>query len=499
MSSIPACMRPVEAADADFLRDESRRSGHADWLAFPATRGDISEVLAHARANRIPVTLQGARTGITAGAVPDGGIVLSFSRMKRIAPAPPDPATGAPRLLAEPGATLAEIRAACPPGWFFPPDPTETTASLGGMFSCNASGALSFLYGPVRGSVSAARILLESGDWLDLARGRDRLDGLRLALPGRAVVLPGLPPRPAVKNAAGYCLVPDMDALDLFIGAEGTLGILAEAELVLRPAPAERWALLAFPGSPGLAVAATQALRNAFRAAPPPGAKLAALEYFDARALAFLRARSDDPVASRTPPGHSALYAEFHAGSAEAAGDALLLAAEVLAAAGTDCDSAIAADSPPLLARFKTFRHALPESVNALVGERRRTSPTVVKLGSDMSVPDDRLGDAMSLYESGLEASGLQCVVFGHIGDNHLHVNILPRGESDMQAGHALYREFAGSVVAWGGSLSAEHGIGKAKTDFLRRMYPPGAIAAMSGIRDALSPLRLLNPSNLGI
>lgn len=493
-------MRPLGPGDAGFLRDESRRSGRAEWLALPATAGEIAAVLAHARSNRIPVTLQGARTGITAGAVPDGGIVLALDRMKRIASAPPDPATGAPRLAAEPGATLAEIRTACPPGWFFAPDPTETTASLGGMFSCNASGALSFRYGPVRSSVAAARILLEDGSPLDLERGRDRLDGLRLPLPGRTIPLPALPPPPSVKNAAGYFLRPDMDVLDLFIGSEGTLGILAEATLVLRPAPAERWALLAFPdAAPAGTAAAVDALRNAFRAAPPPGAALAALEGFDARALAFLRARTDDPVAAQTPPGRAALYAEFHADSPDSAEQALLLASDCLEAAGTPSSTAIVADSPALLARFKTFRHALPESVNALIDERRRAVPSIVKLGSDMSVPDGRLAGVLSLYADGLAASGLEHVVFGHIGDNHLHINILPRTEADMAAGRDLYRSFARIVVAWGGSLSAEHGIGKAKTDLLRLMHSPDALAAMSRIRDALSPLRLLNPSNLGI
>ena len=245
MNPHPACLRPVTPDDAPRLRDESRRSGRADFLALPSTPDEVADVLAHARAARLPVTIQGSRTGITAGAVPDGGVILAFDRMKRISPAPPDPATGTPRLTAEPGATLAEIRAACPPGWFFSPDPTETTASIGGMFACNASGALSYAYGPVRASVSAARILLEDGTLLDLARGRDRLDGLAFPLPDRTLALPALPPRPPVKNAAGYFLRPGMDALDLFVGAEGTLGILLSATLRLRPAPAERWALRA--------------------------------------------------------------------------------------------------------------------------------------------------------------------------------------------------------------------------------------------------------------
>ena len=213
----------------------------------------------------------------------------------------------------------------------------------------------------------------------------------------------------------------------------------------------------------------------------------------------FLRARTDDPVARSAPSGRAALYAEFHAPSPDATEAALLRASDVLAAAGTDPATALAADTPDQLARFKAFRHALPENVNALLDERRRTHPGIVKLGSDMAVPDDRLRDVLRLYRDGLAASGLEHVVFGHVGDNHLHINILPRDEADMAAGAALYRDFAGQIAAWGGSLSAEHGIGKAKTALLRQMYSAPALAAMSRIRDLLSPLRLLNPGNLGI
>lgn len=496
----PPILRPCGPDDVDYLRDESRRIGHAEAISFPSCEAEIAEALSWARHAACPVTLQGSRTGITGGAVPAGGLILNLSRMNSIRPAEANPIDEAPRLWAGPGTTLDALRAACPSGWFFSPDPTETSASIGGMIACNASGALSFRYGPTRDSIDALRLLLEDGTPLELRRGRDRLQGLTLTLPNRPPLpLPELPPSPAVKNAAGYTLHSGMDALDLFIGSEGTLGIVTEALLHLRPAPAERWALLAFPATPADAAAAVETLRRTFRVVtPPPPAALAALEYFDAHSLDLLRHR-EDPIALQSPPGHVALYAEFHADTPAAAEVALLQAADILSAHHTDPDSALPADTPSALAHFKTFRHALPESVNALIDERRRIHPALVKLGSDMSVPDARLADVMHLYQTSLDASGLEYVIFGHIGDNHLHINILPNTPDDLTRGRALYRQLADTICAWGGSLSAEHGIGKAKTDLLRRMYSPDALQAMTRIRDMLAPLRLLNPANLSI
>jgi hypothetical protein len=165
---LPAMSEPFLPALSDYLRDESRRTGRADRIAFARTAEDVLAALAEARANRRPVTVQGARTGVTGGAVPEGGLVLNLSKMDRIL------AVGPGEMRVEPGATLAAIRAAVPPGFFFAPDPTEPTASIGGMISCNSSGALSFSHGPTRNHILGLRVATLSGDLLDLRRGRDR-------------------------------------------------------------------------------------------------------------------------------------------------------------------------------------------------------------------------------------------------------------------------------------------------------------------------------------
>lgn len=515
---MPRMSESFQPAHADYLRDESRRTGRADRIAFPRVESEVLKALAEACARNMPVTAQGARTGIAAGAVPEGGLILNLSAMDKILAAENG------ELRVQPGATLAAIRAAVPAGCFFAPDPTETTASIGGMVSCNASGALSFLHGPTRNHVLGLRVALLNGEVLDLRRGRDRADGRRFRLGSVAGELPPLR-RPAVKNAAGYFVEPNMDLLDLFIGAEGTLGVVTEATLRLLPAPGAVWGLMAFLPHAAAAAGFVDALRAGQQSevggqrsevgtpAPsnlqpatcnlqPSAPRLAALEYFDSRCLAFLREHADE-LASKgiavpvLPDGSACIYAEWHAPDAAAAETALMAAAERLPEFGADPDACILADNPHDVEKLKFFRHAAPEMVNSTIDERRKIHPGLVKLGTDMSVPDARLGDVLAMYETDLAASGLEHLIFGHIGANHLHVNILPRHPADYDAGKALYQKWAAQVIAWGGSISAEHGIGKLKRDLFRQMAGAAALAQMRALKKLFDPAGLLNPGTL--
>ena len=511
-----------QPAHADYLRDESRRVGRADRIAFPRTEAEVLAALAEAREQKLPVTTQGARTGVTGGAVPEGGLILNLAHMDQILSAENG------ELRVQPGATLAAIRAAVPPGFYFAPDPTEPSASIGGMISCNSSGALSFLHGPTRNHVLGLRVALLNGDVVDLRRGRDKTAGLRFQLGSVSGELPPLR-RPAVKNAAGYFVDPDMDLVDLFVGAEGTLGVVTEATLRLLPAPGAVWGLMAFLPSTAAVVGFVDALRQGAgdrgqgtegrgtrdeigtpatcnlqpeTGCLQPSAQLAALEYFDSNCLVFLREHADE-LASKgiavpaLPDGSACVYAEWHAPDAAAAEAALMATAERLPEFGADPDACILADNPHDIEKLKLFRHSAPEMVNSAIDERRKIHPGLVKLGTDMSVPDARLADVLALYETDLAASGLEHLVFGHIGANHLHVNILPRHPADYDAGRALYARWAAQVIAWGGSISAEHGIGKLKRDLFRQMAGDAALGQMRALKKCFDPDNLLNPGTL--
>jgi D-lactate dehydrogenase (cytochrome) len=297
---------------------------------------------------------------------------------------------------------------------------------------------------------------------------------------------------PQVKNAAGFYVRPDMDLLDLVIGSEGTLGVITELELRLQPLPPHIWAVQAFFPEEADALRFTEEAR---------GLQPAALEFFDRRALALLAAeRKANPAFAdlpEAPEAAASIYAELHSCSAGQAEEGLAAAAELLGRCGGDAAAAWSAEGDRALEPMKRFRHALPEVVNLTIDRLRREAPGITKLGTDLAVPWEAFPRLLSLYHSDLEASGLEHVIAGHIGDCHVHVNILPRTQAEYAAGRELAARWAEAAVAWGGTISAEHGIGKLKVELLRKMYGSDSIAAMGRLIECFNPGRRLNRGNM--
>ena len=551
MAQIFACGSDYD----DYLRDESRSVGFADGIAFPESEQDVRDIMAQLHEQGTPVTVQGARSGLAAGAVPHGGCVLNTSRMKRMLglrkcdgegvgpdtarPAGDalgcggagavadvaDAAVAAPAggfiARVQPGLSLMELRdmlhsrAFDTQGWDavslealdalrdadlcdFLPDPTETSAALGGVVACNASGARSFSCGPARPHVVAMRVCLADGDMLSLRRGEVFATGRRLQLTtegGRSYDLQ-LPTyiMPNSKNASGYYVADDMDAIDLFIGACGTLGVICELELRVCPVPAEIWGVNCFFPAEDAALDFVEAVRERVRAA-------AAVEFFDAGALDILRSqRATNPALAAVPEladdAHTCVYVELRCDDEDAAEAQLELLAELLDEAGGSEDAWVATDAADR-EKQRVFRHAVPASVNALIDERRRAEPSITKLGSDMSVPDERLRDVFAMYRETLAAEGFESATWGHVGDNHVHVNILPRNAEEYARGTQLFSSWAAKVSAMGGAVSAEHGVGKLKAHFLEVMYGPEHIAECARLKRQLDAKAQLGCGNL--
>jgi D-lactate dehydrogenase (cytochrome) len=288
-----------------------------------------------------------------------------------------------------------------------------------------------------------------------------------------------------VKNAAGYFVKPEMDLVDLFIGAEGTLGVVTQITVKLIPEPEQMNGLTAFFDSE---IKTLEFVRRLRATADP-----VAIEFFDCRSLELMRRmKSEQPAFSELPelrPAfHTAVYFEFDS--------------DVPDAVIEEADKAVACwfcEGEREIEALKNLRHAVPEAVNMLISERKKTLPGLTKLGTDMSVPDSQLGNVMQMYHGGLSAAELEYVIFGHIGNNHVHVNILPRSMEEYARGKELCLEWAKQVAEWGGSVSAEHGIGKIKTDFLRLMYGEESIREMRNLKHLFDPLHLLNTGNLFI
>lgn len=514
-------IKPFAAEYAEYLKDESRSVGTCQYVAFPRSHDEALEILRSAYDQDLPVTIQGGRTGLAAGAVPSGGLIVNTSRMDQVLGM--SVRDGLYHLRLQPGVILSRLRKDIESrrldtaGWdaeslqameafkkdkaqFFTPDPTETSALLGGMTACNASGARSYKYGPVRGHVHALRVILPTGHPLTLERGRMRAKGRRLELvcdDGFALHL-DLPTfqMPDTKNASGYYIHDDMDAVDLFIGSDGTLGLITELEIILRPMPGAVWGVTCFFASEEQAVDFVTAAR------PALGADAAAFEYFDPHALDILRSqRANNPAFAALPviaPAYGcAVYTELHCADEQAAFDRLMAVGDLMEAAGGCQDHTWVARTDTDRDKLQFFRHAVPESVNMLIDQRRRIDPVITKLGSDMSVPDACLRQVTRMYRQDLAEAGLEYATWGHIGNNHLHVNILPRSADDYSRGKALFARWAEAVTRMGGAVSAEHGVGKLKAPFLTIMYGQKHIDEMRALKLAVDPKGLYGVGNL--
>jgi D-lactate dehydrogenase (cytochrome) len=149
------------------------------------------------------------------------------------------------------------------------------------------------------------------------------------------------------------------------------------------------------------------------------------------------------------------------------------------------------------LDRFKNFRHILPETVNNIIAERKRTIPELHKLGTDFAVPDQYLKEMWEFYQATLDSAGLEWLAFGHIGNNHIHLNIMPGSQQEMQVGLSIYEKFAKKAVQLGGTIAAEHGIGKIKKKFLRIMFSDKELSEMKALKLAFDPELMINPGNM--
>ena len=500
--SPPAALRvaPDPSSVADLLHDESRLAASSvASVAEPSTPDELRRVLRWHAAHSHLVTVSGARTGVTGGAVPNESThLVSVAHMRGVLDVDLESAPPTVRVLG--GTTLRELQAELATraaGWALPLDPTETGASVGGMVATNAAGSRTYRFGATRDWVVGLTVELASGRTLALTRGVDCADGDELTLSDgpapRTVHLPPIP-KPRTKNSIGYGFAPGGDVIDLFIGSEGTLGVVSEVVFRLIPIDESRLVFLQFLSSTDQAFALVEALKR------DATLRTTALEFLDPRSheLARQTGRAEvTRVLANAPAGSCSIFAEFGYSGDDGLEPTIERVLMHVAAVGGDETAGVAGIDERALLDIRAFRHAVPERINATIGHRRQQHPGLHKVATDMAVEDRDLRWVYDLYSSRLTASGLDHAIFGHVGNNHFHVNILPVDESELERAKALYAEFARDIVARGGCVSAEHGIGRIKKHFLSLQYDAATLAGMRAAKRWLDPLWRLNPGVL--
>jgi len=493
------CVDRDPAIVASFLSDAAHvAGGFAAGVAFPRSEAEVASLVRSAD-RVLPV---GAQSSLTGGATPRGELVLSTRALSSVGPVLLDRPDGPPRdhtIRVGAGVPLTTLLTRLTASrLYYPPVPTFEGAFVGGTIATNAAGAATYKYGSTRPWVAGITVVLANGDVLDLRRGEVTAspDGtFEIGLPsGGTIVIPVPTYRmPNVaKLSAGYYATPAMDLIDLFIGSEGTLGVIVEATLRIIPRPRRAVALIRCHDD-AQAVAVTAALRGESLA-------VSAIEYMDARALRVVPNDAFARAGVARPDGDSVLLmVQIEVESDDAA------AFERLQDSLDSCDVADEAtiaspDDDRGQQKLLELREAVPASVNAEVAAAKaRAHPDIEKTAGDMVVPFSRLADSIALYRQAFESRGLEYAIWGHVSDGNLHPNLIPRTLEDMTCGREAILEIARGVIGMDGAPLAEHGVGRSalKQRLLRELYGEQGIEQMRAVKRALDPDWKLAPGVL--
>ena len=457
-------------------------------ICRPADIDDLKSLISWAAEHRIPLVPRGAGSAMGGGNVGDGVMVdLTGIAERRLE-------VDAPRRRAVTSAavTLAELSsAAAPYGLRLPPDPSSARwATLGGMVSTNAAGARSVRYGSVRRWVEALTLVTAEGESLKLSRSDagqaharvlDRFAGQaapRIQAASRLIT--DRFPRTR-KNSSGYALdayLSSGDVLDLIIGAEGTLGIVTEIEWRLADVPAFR-----------------AGLRVQLSSLQYLGDVVGALRQYEPSALELLDRSFLDLLGTDMLAGaglgtetEAIVLVELERNDSEALRQALRLASEAVAGWATSVDTAY---SPLEAEQLWAIRHAASPLLAGLPDSRRS-----LQVIEDGCVPVDRMGEYIAAVRRSAAEHDLPVVMFGHAGDGHLHVNLLPEiartGWETVVS--SLFHEVTAAVIRLGGTPSGEHGDGRLRAGTLQDLYGPEILELFRLIKRAFDPLKIFNP-----
>jgi FAD/FMN-containing dehydrogenases len=478
----------------NYLTDASNMpGGFAEKLFIPESVAEIAEILKEADEKRIPVTISGARTGTVGGAVPFGGFIISLEKLNRIKEINKDGLFA----VVESGVLLTDLQKAVESeGLFYPPDPTEWSCQIGGTIATNASGARSFKYGATRNFVRRLEIVLPTGEILNLKRGEifSKNGFIEVETASGRKIRAKIPTyhQPNVrKNTSGYFSGEKVDAIDIFIGSEGTLGVVTEVELKLLPKPESFFSgIIFFENETDLLNFVSEAREISFesrRNEIQNRIDASLIEYFDEKALNFISEKFPEVPAE----AKGAIFFEQET-SSETEDSLLEQWNALLEKHNTDLERSWFTTNEQDREKMREFRHALPVSVNERIVRYKQK-----KVGTDMAVPDDKFASFLKFYKQKLDESGLDYVIFGHIGDNHLHANLLPKDEAEATRARHLYGRFIAQAIMLGGTISAEHGIGKHKSKYLYVQYGERYLNEMAELKKAFDPNGILGRGNM--
>lgn len=461
---------PDDEGYGSYLEDVVAK-GHPAAVFRPTNAAELKEIIVRCKKHKIPFTPCGSQTSVTGASVATNGILISMEKLDQILQIEPQP-NGTARVKVQPGIILSKFQdEMVRQGFFYPPDPTSREeVQLGATIATNATGEDSYHYGPTRNYVLSLEILTAEAIFLRIEREKNPLEL------GRD------------KNKAGYLLDEEIDP---FIGSEGTLGIISEVELLVLPKPHPFAGLLLFFQTE------SEALQAVHRLDESRGLlNLRCLEYLDHLATRWIGERSER---YKVPENCCTLYLKFeieHEDKIETILENLEeIYLEICGSHKFFPESLLAQDYSELV-ELRRLRHHVPATINEIASMHKRNGGG--KIGSDWWVPLPNLVSQFEFMRSALSSlSDIPVIVFGHIGNGHPHVNLLPANTFQKEAALTATKRCMENAARLNGGVAGEHGLGKIKTWALELQWDRDKIAEMLKVKKIWDPDGLCAPGNL--
>jgi D-lactate dehydrogenase (cytochrome) len=492
-----------------YLRDESRLTGKADYICFPENTDEAALAIRRANSEGLFLTFQGNRTGISGGAVPGGGLILSTEKMNRVLGCGIDPG-GRPVLRVQAGMNFADLgaflnRGMGGPDWTnesigcfaelnkkekyrFTPNPTESSASLGGAFACNARGPNSLRFGGTAAHVAELAWLTPRGERWNIKRGDFKFDTAGCTLPDGSRLMADT----SLRRGASVLLhpLPGLDLVDFLAGSEGLTGMAGELALYIEPIPAASWVVVFFFTATEPALDFSRALSR-WKESSDAGQFLSAAEYYDSASLELVRGGASQGSSLRqlppiNPEFRGAVHVELEGEDSEQLEAALMEQLTIFTQSGGKEENTWAAADSAGAAKYRILRHSVPELINIEIDRIRQNLPSFHKIASDSMVPPGRIFDWNNRYHRDMAEARLRGFVFGHILEGRLHVNLLAENADAFHRCRNLMETWAADAAAEDGILAAENGAGRLKGTLVSRFLSGERLAQIRLILEQL-------------
>lgn len=493
------------------LRDESGMTGYGDAIVFPRDTAQLQAVIKQVCTDRRILTVQGARTGICGGAVPLGGSVVNLSAMTDIEGFFFDVQTNRAHISLQAGVTLEHLNQrllskkldtccfdrkslACWEAYRqsevtlrFAPNPTETSATVGGMAAANAIGSHIYAGVDMRTQVLAVEVVMPNG----IVACASRLEGESPPLPmdyfGNTV---DLSVHPQCGNCAGYNT--EGDLIDFICGSEGTSGVISRLTLALAPVPPSTCGLLAFFDTPAQMILFLADMEQ--KAEQVADGRIVGADFFEASCFRFIRRMRSSVSALCALPDFStgvsvSLWLEIAAQNEDVIFALLEDSLECLKNVGAPADLALVATDSREFSRLQGLRHGITEAANLFSYEKKVFT-------MDINVPKYEYSALIARLSVEMRQHPFECVLMGRAGTGHLSFRLMPETGAQQVLAEQVHRRWMRQFTDLRCECACEYGVGRLKRELFETLCPSRA-AATKRIRSALDPAGLFSPGVL--